>query len=367
MSNRASLELTLGSPPKGRRKPPEEPLRVLFLADLSGRNAPEPTFKTHRVSYETFESTIVSVAPSAPIEISSPLTISETIAFSSIDDFHPDSLTRSLGVFRTLSILGDRLGDPNTRDEALTQLGELDGSDIPAEPREETLVAAEPQGEKEGDMMERLLGESVGASPRSRAHEKVEAFVQNVIDESQIEMPSVTAEVGQQQIAELMAATMRAVLMSQPLRTLERAWRSVEWLMQRLDNEAVEIHVVDLSKTSLSRTCRKTPDTWTGRHYTDCSVSHHPAIRGICLSVITRLHWIRVTCCCSLHWVPSPARPARHFSLTATLACAVVSRSSSWTRPGIGNYPMMRLDSSGPKFAHTLPHNRWAWPRPGSC
>jgi type VI secretion system protein ImpC len=65
-------------------------------------------------------------------------------------------------------------------------------------------------------------------------------------------MPSVTAEVGQQQIAELMAATMRAVLMSKPLQSLERAWRSVEWLMQRLDGEAVEIHVVDLSKASLS-------------------------------------------------------------------------------------------------------------------
>ncbi len=38
MSNRATLELTLGSPTKGRRKPPEEPLRILFLADLSGRN-----------------------------------------------------------------------------------------------------------------------------------------------------------------------------------------------------------------------------------------------------------------------------------------------------------------------------------------
>jgi type VI secretion system protein ImpC len=49
-----------------------------------------------------------------------------------------------------------------------------------------------------------------------------------------------------------MAATMRAVLMSQPLRTLERAWRSVEWLMQRLDGEAVELHVVDLSKSNLS-------------------------------------------------------------------------------------------------------------------
>ncbi len=252
MSDRASLELTLGSPQKGRRKPPEEPLRILFLADLSGRDAPEPTFKTHRVSHESFESTMASVAPAASIEIDSPLTVNETITFNNIDDFHPDSLARSLDSFRTLSLLGDRLGDPNTRDEALSRLGELLGSDIPATPQGEPIVATEAQDEGDSDMMERLLGESTGASPRSRAHEKVESFIQNVIDESQIEMPSVTAEVGQQQIAELMAATMRAVLMSQPLRALERAWRSVEWLMQRLDDEAVEIHVLDLSKAGLS-------------------------------------------------------------------------------------------------------------------
>ena len=252
MSNRASLELTLGSPPKGRRKPPEEPLRILFLADLSGRDAPEPAFKTYRVSYETFASTMASVAPAASIEIDSPLTINETITFNSIDDFHPDALARSLGALRTLSILGDRLGDPNTRDDALTNLGELIGSDVPGTPQEESSVAAEAQGEEEGDMMERLLGESAGASPRSRAHEKVDAFIRNVIGEAQIEMPSTAAEVGQQQIDALMTATMRAVLMSQPLRTLERSWRSVEWLVQRLDDQAVEVHIVDLAKTGLS-------------------------------------------------------------------------------------------------------------------
>ena len=252
MTDRASLELTLGSPPKGRRKPSEEPLRILFLADLSGGDSPESTFKTHRVSYETFESSMAAVAPTASIEIDSPLTINETITFNSIDDFHPDSLARSLGTFRTLSILGDRLGDSSTRDEALTKLAELIGSDTPATLQDEQLVAVEPQGEEEDDMMERLLGESVGASPRSRAHGKVEAFIQNVIGEAQIEMPSAAAEVGQQQIDALMTATMRAVLMSQPLRTLERAWRSVEWLMQRLDGEAVELHVVDLSKSNLS-------------------------------------------------------------------------------------------------------------------
>ena len=252
MSNRASLELTLGSPPKGRRKPSEEPLRILFLAELSGRDAPDPTFKTQRVSFETFESTMASVAPAASIEIDSPLSINETITFSSIDDFHPDSLAKSIGTFRTLKILGDRLDDPDTRDEALTQLAELSDPGNREKPGPETTVADKPPSEAEGDMMERLLGASAGASPRSRAHQKVEAFIQNVIGEAQIEMPSASAEVGQRQIDALMAATMRAVLMSQPLRSLERAWRSAEWLMQRLDDETTEIHVLDLSKENLS-------------------------------------------------------------------------------------------------------------------
>ena len=252
MSDRASLELTLGSPPKSRRKPPEEPLRILLLADLSGRVSTDPSLKPHRVSYETFESTIRALAPEASIAIDAPLSINETITFNSIDDFHPDSLARTLSVFRTLKVLGDRLEDASTRDDAIVQLGELIGSGAPKAPHEEPTVAAEPASEDEGDLMERLLGAPAGASHRSRAQEKVESLIQNVIGDAQIEMPSVTADVGRQQIDELMAATMRAVLMSQPLRSLESAWRSVEWLMQRLDDEAVEIHVVDLSKPNLS-------------------------------------------------------------------------------------------------------------------
>ena len=252
MSARASLELTLGSPAKGRRKPPEEPLRILFLADLSGRESTDPDFRSHRVSYETFEATFRAIAPQATVEIDAPLTISETVAITSTDDFHPDALLRSLSAFRTLKILGDRLGDPSTRDEALAELGELLGSGVAAPPKEAPFLAAEPEGEDEGNMMERLLGTSAGASHETRAREKIQAFVQNVLSEEHIERPSVTADVGRQQIDELTTATLRAVLVSRRFRTLERAWRSTEWLMQRLDDEAVEVHVVDASKAKLS-------------------------------------------------------------------------------------------------------------------
>lgn len=253
MSDRATLELTLGSPPKGRRKPPEEPFRVLYLAGLSSNDSADPTLKPHRVSYETFDATMASIAPRASIETDAPLRISERITFSSIDDFHPDSLARSVSAFRTLDVLDKRLGDPNTRDDALAQLGELVGTGIPPATKEVPLATDEAPGEEEGDMMERLLGSNAGASHETRAQEKVASFIDSVMSDAQIDKPSVTAEVGHQQIDELKTATMRAVLMSQPLRNLERTWRSVEWLMQRLDDESVELYVVDLSKTNLSQ------------------------------------------------------------------------------------------------------------------
>jgi len=257
MSNRASLEVSLGSRAKRQRKPADEPLRVLFLGDFSGRSEMDPDLKPHRISYETLETAIAALAPTATIEVDAPLSVREELNISSLDDFHPDSLAKSISTFRTLKVLGDRLGDPDTRDEALTRLAELSDPGSKETSGPATTLANERQpeveGEGEGDMMERLLGTSAGASPRSRAHEKVEAFIQNVIGEAQIDMPSTSAEVGQRHIDELMAATMRAVLMSQPLRSLERAWRSAEWLMQHLDDDTAEIYVLDVSKDNLSR------------------------------------------------------------------------------------------------------------------
>lgn len=251
MSNRATLELTLGSPSKARRKPADEPLRVLLLADFSGRGVIDEALRPHRVSFETLNTTIGALAPRATVAVDTPLCIHEDVSIGTIDDFHPDALANSLSVFRTLKILGQRLGDPQTRDAALTQLAELSnpGVDEHAPPDSSDPVA--PQPEETGDMMERLLGASAGSS-QSSAHVKVEAFIQDVIGDAQIEIPSASAEVGQRHIVELMSATMRAVLMSQPLRSLERAWRSAEWLMQRLDDEAAEIYVLDLSKDNLS-------------------------------------------------------------------------------------------------------------------
>ncbi len=252
MSNRAALELTLGSQSRGQRKPADEPLRVLLMADFSARQAIGDDLKPRRVSFETLDSAISALAPKATVTVDAPLSFQEELAISKMDDFHPDSLAKSLDTFRTLKILGDRLGSPDTHDEAMAQLAELSGSGGDEEAQTDIAPANEPQRENDGDMMERLLGSSTRASSGTRAHDKVESFIQNVMNSAQTETPSPSAKIGKQQVTALMEASMRGVLMSQPLRSLERTWRSAEWLIQRLDDESTEIHIVDLSKENLS-------------------------------------------------------------------------------------------------------------------
>jgi type VI secretion system protein ImpC len=250
MTERASMEVTLGGAARGRRRSPEEPVRILVLGDFSGRgDRPEP-FTPRKVTFESVDEAIVALAPSATIAFDSPLTVQETLDIRSLDDFHPDALVRRVGAFRSLQALGKRLSDASTQDEALLQLGELTGS--PAATEEDRPPEAAPAVESESDTLDRLLGASAGASPRTRAQDKVQSFIQEVMASAPTETPSPASDVGQQVLNDLISELMRAVLRSPALRSLERAWRSLDWLIRRLDDEVAEVHALDFSKESLA-------------------------------------------------------------------------------------------------------------------
>ena len=252
MSNRTILEVSLGNLAERKRRSADEPVRILLLGDFSAQGDRPEDIKPRRVSYETLDATLADLAPKITVAVDQPLSIDEDLTIGSMDEFHPDALVSNLSAIRTLKILADRLADPSARDQALSQLAELTGETVSEPPQSSPSSAADPQSEADNEMVERLLGSPASASARSRAQQKVEAFIRNAMGAAQIETPSPTAERGRRQVAELMTATMRAILMSQPLRTLERAWRSAEWLIQRLDDETAEIFILDLSKENLA-------------------------------------------------------------------------------------------------------------------
>ena len=67
MSNRAELELTLGSRAPRQRKPADEPFRILMLADFTAREDEGLDLKPRRISFETLDATIAAMTPTAKI------------------------------------------------------------------------------------------------------------------------------------------------------------------------------------------------------------------------------------------------------------------------------------------------------------
>jgi type VI secretion system protein ImpC len=244
------MEVTLGGAARGKRRSPEEPVRILVLGDFSGLGEIPDPFKPRKVTFESVNEAIVALAPSAHLDIDSPLLVQESLEVRSLDDFHPDALARHIGAFRTLHELEKRLSDASTRDDALLQLGELTGTPPTAE--EDSAPAAGATTESESDTLDRLLGASAGASPKTRAQDKVQSFIQDVMAGAPTETSSPASEVGEQVLHDLTSDLMRAVLRAPALRSLERAWRSLDWLIRRLDDEVAEIHVLDLSREALA-------------------------------------------------------------------------------------------------------------------
>ncbi|MGH6914113.1 MAG: type VI secretion system contractile sheath domain-containing protein, partial [Geminicoccales bacterium] len=243
-----NLEVTLGARARGRRRLEDEPLRILVLADLSGRDAAPQAFLPRRVGFESIDDALAAAAPRVALAIDAPVAIRETLELGAIGDFHPDTLARRLGAFGTLRLLGERLSNPATRDEAFAQLAELTGGTGPAD-------GGEPNGERpetDDDALERLLGSSARGRSASRARNEVQSFIQGVMASAPTATPPSTAESERRRIELLQQAAMRAVLLSQPLRSLERSWRSLDWLIRRLDEEIAEVHALDLSKAALA-------------------------------------------------------------------------------------------------------------------
>lgn len=249
MSSRAELEVTWGRARGGRKAAGDEPVRILVLADFSGSGSAPEAFIPRRVAFESFDDAVAAFAPRALLDINAPIAIRETLELRALGDFHPDALSQRLGAFGTLRLLGERLADPAAADEAFAQLAELTGREAPSR---KGVMPRQPGREGDDDMLARLLGSSAGTRPASPARDKVQSFIEGVMASASTEAPSPGADAGRQEVATLQAAAMRAVLMSPPLRALEQSWRSLDWLIRRLDGEVAEVHALDLSRAALA-------------------------------------------------------------------------------------------------------------------
>jgi type VI secretion system protein ImpC len=180
------------------------------------------------------------------------------VEFKQIDDFHPDHLYRSLGLFQALRETRARLHDPETFARAVADLKV--GDFEPPESGDFSTPARQDQragSEDDNTMLERLLGRKPGGSPPAQVPAPTQRIDIGALIKS-IVSPYVVPEASPfqaQYLASVDAATsdqMRAMLHHPAFQALESLWRSVHWLITNLEvGEQLELHLLDVTKGEL--------------------------------------------------------------------------------------------------------------------
>lgn len=250
--------------------PSEEQLRVLVVADCSGRRArglrePLAGRPTQRVDVERLDAVMVGWRARVSSDLvdgsGEPLWLEPR----SLEDLHPDRLLDTVPALSELaSLLGRAAADPTARARLTERLGIDERRGAP--PAAHARGAAALSAESSVDTLERLLGgvpmarepkapEARALAPRAPGQPDISHWIRAIVGQSLPEVretpPSHAGLVAAAE-AEL-GHRLRSVLHAPALRKLEATWRGIDGLCRTCpDEERVHCFVLDASFDELA-------------------------------------------------------------------------------------------------------------------
>jgi len=209
---------------------------LAYLAETPDRSA----YRLMNVTLDTLDTLCERIAPALQLETgldSQPL----TLAFRSLEDFHPDNICRQL-----------QLLDP-----AAFEVFSTDA----AAPEQQAQDAQSPSApaESERDTVERLLGKRSVEIERQRAgvggvSNARRSLIQDVVRHlaNRADTSETTTPVETRIDAIAATSKLRALLHAPEFKTLEATWRSLDWLLRSVEaDENTTYYLLDIAESSL--------------------------------------------------------------------------------------------------------------------
>lgn len=257
---RADVELTAAMERAEGVPDAETPFRILVIGDVTGRanrGLVDPAADAHKplqVDRDGLDSAIRRFAPELRLNVPAAGAAALVIKFETLNDFHPDRLFDRLDAFQALRTLRERLHNRDSYEAAAAEVRSWVAPAARAVPPARGPKPPDPEL-SEGEQVVRKLLEEQGRRAPERAPRgggDWEAFLQEIV------APYIVVREDPQQ-AELISAVdratgalMRAVLHHPAFQGLEAAWRSVDFLVRRLETGTdLQLWLLDACKAEL--------------------------------------------------------------------------------------------------------------------
>jgi len=281
----ARVELTSTLEERERAVPdPDDRFRILVVGDFSGRESrgerevaeigrERVSVRVDRDNIEELPGELGAQATLHLLEHGPPL----AFRILSLDDFHPDRIftgtTPFAGLRKTRLALAE--GEPSEFAEAASTVRgwTVPGMPVGAPAARKAPAAGKPEPQpvfppplamparvvpvapKEKDA---LVEELLERSQRRGTSEDLDQLVRQVVAPHLAPRAPAERDALVARADEAISSWMRELLRAPAFRDLEAAWRALDFLVRRVDEDSTEVHVLDVSRSELAEDLRAT-------------------------------------------------------------------------------------------------------------
>jgi len=225
-------------------------LRVLVMGDFSG----QATGKLIRVDRDSFETTLAGFAPHFELALGNGQLGDAVLAFTSLEDFEPDSLYRRSELFAPLRDgSGRQLYSEPEESEAATPLK-------PTAEQIEQLTAP-------GGLLDSIIEHSSAqGEPAPKRVDDLQSMVERIVAPYALPAESVESQRASTERMQRLSLLMAQILHDEQFQALEASWRSLDLLVRGLEtDELVHLYLLDCSKEKLCAQLRNASGDGSGR------------------------------------------------------------------------------------------------------
>lgn len=217
----------------------DTPFHLLVAGDFTGGAG--AVRKAVPVDRDTFDAVLGALSPTINLSLGG---VALQIRFHELEDFHPDRLFESLASFQTLRDLRARLSDPSMFAQAAAEM----------RPCLEDPPATAPSGLSNlsgADVLSLMMGEAT-APAKAPSHSDWDQMLHDLVAPYAVPRPDPRQPELIAQVDAAIAGHMRAILHDPQFQTLESNWRTLRFLVQRLETgEDLKIAMLDLPREEM--------------------------------------------------------------------------------------------------------------------
>ena len=224
------------------------PFHIVIAGDFAGAN-PERPQKPLEVDRDNLEAVLARVRPRIELPLAGGDGKPLSLEISDLESFHPDRLYRRLPLFEAIRATVTAEPEPPGPPPA--------AAPAPAAP-------AKPAG---GGFLDDILAsteERYSSAPPAPARGEWDEALHRIATTHAQPKQSAQQERREADARKASTVVMRAILHSPQFRTVENAWRGVDFVTRRVDTDSdIRIHLLDISKAHLAaRLSKAADDEW---------------------------------------------------------------------------------------------------------